>query len=99
MRPGDSSGRDVLGPNGRTSEQIKGMAKDRMTPAQKLELKRLTPTMWATLRNVANSDDPVAHHVVTAKILARRGFLVVHDKRGDGWRPVELTDAGREAIA
>jgi hypothetical protein len=57
-----------------------------MTPAQKLELRRLTPTMWDTLRNAGN-DNPVAYHVASAKILARRGFLVVHKKRSDGWYP------------
>jgi hypothetical protein len=37
-------------------------------------------------------------HIRSARILARRGFLTIR-KAADSWHAIELTEAGREAVA
>jgi hypothetical protein len=72
-----------------------------MTRVQELELKRLTPKMWAVLEYVARMEPsvaPVAGMAIrSARILARRGFLSLN--RHDRGHDASLTDAGREAVA
>jgi hypothetical protein len=73
-----------------------------MTPCQQLEFKRLTPLMKDILRYVEVQDDPeiisIGGRMRSVSILVRRGFLT-SQKTGNGWRAVNLTAAGREALA
>jgi hypothetical protein len=71
-----------------------------MTPAQEMEMRRLTSSMWALLRYAGKmhpSDAEVfGGFMRSARILERRGFLVVVGKSKA--RSVRLTEAGLEAV-
>jgi hypothetical protein len=67
-----------------------------MTPAEKMEMKRLTRPMWALLGYAEKHPDDDAllwgSTTRTAKLLAGRGFVVIVG------RGVQLTTAGQEAL-
>ena len=71
-----------------------------LTPAQRSEIRRLTPLMKALLR----AADPhgaqigVRQHMRSARILERRGFVTIVPE-GGGWHAMTLTPAGRAAVA
>jgi hypothetical protein len=68
-----------------------------MTPAQQMEAKRLTRTMRELL-TWAPGEIPGGSYIRSARILERRGFVTIRKAAG-GWHAIELTEAGREAVA
>jgi hypothetical protein len=70
-----------------------------MTPAQEMEVKRMSPTMWSILVSAekAGGIEIGGPHTRSARFLERRHFVEMRKKR-NGWHTVKLTDAGREAV-
>jgi hypothetical protein len=70
-----------------------------MTPAQEVEVKRMSPTMWSILVGAekAGGIEIGGPHTRSARFLERRHFVEMRQKR-NGWHTVKLTDAGREAV-
>lgn len=67
-----------------------------MTPAQKLEVRRLTPLMRDLL--LAASIPIGGRQLPSARILERRGFLQIAPKDEYGFHGIMLTEAGAEAV-
>jgi hypothetical protein len=71
-----------------------------LTAAQRLEARRLTPTMKAILR-AAGMEPGIGIGLAqrqSARIAARRGFVTL-GKDAEGWTTATLTDAGKAVLA
>jgi len=71
-----------------------------LTPAQRAELKRLTRTMREILHQAAVGSGDVCHPFLhSARILERRGFVVIDRRQSDFFYDLRLTPAGVAACA
>jgi hypothetical protein len=74
-----------------------------MTPAQELEMRRFTASMWSLLRYAARMQPHAAiggSRLQTANLLQRHGFVIVMRARDyGGGHQLTLTSAGHEALA
>jgi hypothetical protein len=73
-----------------------------MTPAQRMEVMRFTDLMCSLLRYADKMPEGMAGicgpSARTARILTRRGFVILDSgKRPKDWS-IRLTEAGREAL-